>query len=244
MKKTNNFYSLSPSEEKVRVRGKQTRYSIPINKGGKSVLIDKKVSNFLDELASSSPTPGGGSVAALAGALGVALISMVGNLTIGKKKYKDVEEDIKKIISSSERLRYELSQLIEEDVRVFNNFMATYKMPKETEDEKKIRAEKIQKSLIEAAKVPLRVAYKCLDILSLSKEVAEKGNINVVSDAGVAVLMAEAALESAILNVKINLRMIKDEKIRTELYSSIKEILLKEKGQKEKVLEMVEGKIG
>lgn len=208
------------------------------------MLIDRKVSKFLDELASNSPTPGGGSVAALAGALGAALLSMVGNLTIGKKKYKDVEDDFKKIISSSEKLRYELSQLIEEDVKVFNNFMATYKMPKETEDEKKIRAEKIQKSLIEAAKVPLRVAYKCLDILSLSKEVAEKGNINVVSDAGVAALMAEAALESAILNVKINLRMIKDEKIRTELYSSIKEILLKEKGQKEKVLEMVEGKIG
>ncbi|MBA7499620.1 Methenyltetrahydrofolate cyclohydrolase [subsurface metagenome] len=207
------------------------------------MLIDKKVSNFLDELASNSPTPGGGSVAALAGALGVALISMVGNLTVGKKKYEDVEEDIKKILSSSEKLRYELSQLIEEDVKVFNNFMATYKMPKETEDEKKVRAEKMQESLIEAAKVPLRVAYKCLDILSLSKEVAEKGNINVVSDAGVAVLMAEAALESAILNVKINLRIIKDEKVRTELFSSIKEILLKEKGQKEKVLEIVEEKI-
>jgi len=207
------------------------------------MLIDKKINNFLDELASNSPTPGGGSVAALAGALGAALISMVGNLTIGKKKYEDVEEDIKKIISSSEKLRYELSQLIEEDVKVFNNFMATYKMPKETEDEKKIRAEKIQESLIEAAKVPLKVAYKCLDILSLSKEVAEKGNINVVSDVGVAVLMAEAALESAILNVKINLRMIKDEKVRTELFSSIKEILLKEKGQTEKVLEIVEEKI-
>ncbi len=208
------------------------------------MLIDKKVSNFLNELASSSPTPGGGSVAALAGALGAALISMVGNLTVGKKKYEDVEEDIKKIISSSEKLRYELSQLIEEDVKVFNNFMATYKMSKETEDEKKKRAEMIQESLIKAAKVPLKVAYKCLDILSLSKEVAEKGNINVVSDAGVAVLMAEAALESAILNVKINLRMIKDEKTRMELYSSIKEILLKEKGQKEKVLEIVEKKIG
>jgi len=207
------------------------------------MLIDKKMNNFLDELASNSPTPGGGSVAALAGALGAALISMVGNLTIGKKKYEDVEEDIKKIISSSEKLRYELSQLIEEDVKVFNNFIATYKMPKETEDEKKIRAEKIQESLIKAAKVPLRVAYKCLDILSLSKEVAEKGNINVVSDAGVAVLMAEAALESAILNVKINLRMIKDEKVRTELSSSIKELLLKEKGQKEKVLEIVESKM-
>ncbi|MBU1427648.1 MAG: cyclodeaminase/cyclohydrolase family protein [bacterium] len=208
------------------------------------MLIDKKVSNFLDELASNSPTPGGGSVAALAGALGAALISMVGNLTIGKKKYEDVEEDIKKIISSSEKLRYKLSQLIEEDVMAFNNFMATYKMPKETEDEKKIRAEKIQESLIEAAKVPLTVAYKCLDVLSLSKEVAEKGNINVISDAGVAVLMAQAALESAILNVKINLRMIKDEKARTELSSSIKEILLKEKGQKEKVLGIVDSKIG
>jgi glutamate formiminotransferase/formiminotetrahydrofolate cyclodeaminase len=208
------------------------------------MLIDKKINNFLDELASNSPTPGGGSVAALAGALGAALVSMVGNLTIGKKKYEDVEEDIKKIISSSEKLRYELSQLIEEDVKVFNNFMATYKMPKETEDEKKIRAEKIQESLIEAAKVPLKVAYKCLDILYLSKEVAEKGNINVVSDGGVAVLMAEAALESAIINVKINLRMIKDEKVRTELSSSIKEISLKEKGQKEKVLEIVDSKIG
>ena len=207
------------------------------------MLIDKKINNFLDELASNSPTPGGGSVAALAGALGAGLISMVGNLTIGKKKYEDVEEDIKKIISSSEKLRYELSQLLEEDVKVFNNFMATYKMPKETEDEKKIRAEKIQESLIEAAKVPLKVAYKCLDILTLSQQVAEKGNINVVSDAGVAALMADAALESAILNVKINLRMIKDEKVRTELSSSIKEILLKEKGQKEKVLEIVEQKI-
>jgi len=207
------------------------------------MLTDKKMNNFLEELASNSPTPGGGSVAALAGALGAALISMVGNLTIGKKKYEDVEEDIKRIISSSEKLRYELSQLIEEDVKVFNNFMATYKMPKETEDEKKIRAEKIQESLIKAAKVPLRVAYKCLDVLNLSKEVAEKGNINVISDAGVAVLMAEAALGSAILNVKINVRMIKDEKVKEELSSSIEEILLKEKGQKEKVLEIVEEKI-
>jgi len=207
------------------------------------MLIDKKVSNFLDELASNLPTPGGGSVAALAGALGAALISMVGNLTIGKKKYEDVEEDIKKIIGSSEKLRYELSQLIEEDVKVFNNFMATYKMPRETEDEKKMRTEKIQEALIEAARVPLKTAYKCLEIMILSQEAAEKGNINVISDAGVAVLMAEAALESAILNVKINLRMIKDEKIRTELSSSIKEILLKENGQKEKVLEIVESKM-
>ncbi|HER23542.1 MAG TPA: methenyltetrahydrofolate cyclohydrolase [Candidatus Atribacteria bacterium] len=207
------------------------------------MLIDKKISNFLDELASNSPTPGGGSVAALVGTLGAALISMVSNLTIGKKKYEKVEEEFKKVLSSSEKLRNELSQLIEEDVKVFNDFMATYKMPKETEDEKNIRAEKMQESLIKTAKVPLRIAYKCLDILSLSKEVAEKGNINVISDVGVAVLMAEAALESALLNVKINLKMINDEKVRIELSSSIKEILLQEKGQKEKVLKIVEQKI-
>ena len=207
------------------------------------MLIDKKISNFLNELASNSSTPGGGSVAALAGAMGASLISMVGNLTVGKKKYEDIEEDIKRIIGSSEKLRYELSQLIEEDVKVFNNFMATYKMPKETEDEKRARTEKIQEALVEAAKVPLRVAYKCLDIMILSQKAAEKGNINVISDAGVAVLMAEAALESAILNVKINLKMIKDEEVKTELSSSIKEILLKENGQKEEVLEIVESKM-
>ena len=208
------------------------------------MLTDKKINNFLDELASNSPTPGGGSVAALAGALGAALISMVGNLTIGKKKYEDVEADIKKIISSSEKLRNELGLLIEEDVKVFNDFMATYKMPKETEDGKNIRAEKIEESLIKAAKVPLRVTEKCLEIMNLSKEIAEKGNINVISDAGVAVLMAEAALESAMLNVKINMKMIRDEKVRAELSFFMKEILLKEKGLKEKVLEIVEQKIG
>jgi formiminotetrahydrofolate cyclodeaminase len=207
------------------------------------MLIEKKVSNFLDELASNSPTPGGGSVAALAGALGAGLISMVCNLTIGKNKYEGVEEEIKRILNFSEKLRYELSQLIEEDVKVFNNFMATYKMPKETELEKEIRTKKIQESLIEAVKVPLKIAYKCINILDLSREVAEKGNINAVSDAGVAVLMAEAAFESAILNVKINLKMIKDEKEKIKITSSIKDLLLKATGQREKVLEIVERKI-
>jgi len=207
------------------------------------MLIDKKVSNFLDELASNSPTPGGGSVAALSGALGAALISMVCNLTIGKKNYENVEDDIKKIIGSSERLRYELNTLIEEDVKAFNNFMATYKMPKETEEERKIRSERVQESLIEAAKVPLQVAYKCLDILTLSEEIAQKGNINLISDVGIAVLMAKAAMDSAILNVKINLKMIKDEKVKEEIFSSIKELFLKEKEKKEKVLRIVEDKI-
>lgn len=207
------------------------------------MLIDKKVSNFLDELASDAPTPGGGSVAALAGVMGAALVSMVSNLTLGKEKYKEVEEEVKKILGSSERLRYDLSQLIEEDIKAFNNFMATYKMPKETEEEKKIRSEKIQQALIEAAKVPLQVANKCLDIFSLSEEIAQKGNPNVVSDAGVAVLLAEAGLESAILNIEINLKMIKDEKVLAELSSAIQDLTSRKQGRKERILKIVEEKL-
>ncbi|GAB4116799.1 MAG: cyclodeaminase/cyclohydrolase family protein [Candidatus Caldatribacteriota bacterium] len=207
------------------------------------MLIEKKISNFLDELASAAPTPGGGSVAALAGALGAALVSMVSNLTIGKEKYREVEEEVKKILGSSEKLRYDLSQLIEEDIKAFNNFMATYKMPKETDEEKKIRSEKIQQALIEAAKVPLQVAYKCLDIFSLAEEIVQKGNPNVVSDVGVAILMAEAGLDSAILNVEINLKMIKDEKVVEELNSAIQDLVSEKKGRKERILKMVKDKI-
>jgi len=205
-----------------------------------SVLSEKKINNFLNELASSSPTPGGGSVAALSGALGAALVSMVANLTLGKKKYLSVEDDVKKIRSSSEKLRNELSALIDEDIKVFNDFIAVYKMPKESEIEKKARSEKIQKALIKAAEVPCKVGFKCLEILTLSEEVAKKGNINVVSDAGVAALMAEAALDSAILNVKINLKMIKDEYAREELNNSLRKLIDSKKGLKDKALKVVE----
>jgi len=204
------------------------------------MLIEKKVKNFLSELASSSPTPGGGSVAALTGALGAALLSMVGNLTIGKKKYQNVEDDFKRMIGDSEKLRMELENLVDEDIKVFNEFMVIYKMPKNTDIEKKSRSEKMQKALVSAAKVPLEIGFKCLDILKLAKEVAEKGNINVISDAGVAVLLTDAALDSAILNVKINLKMIKNEETQEKFYLSLKELLLKKAGIKEKILKIVE----
>jgi glutamate formiminotransferase/formiminotetrahydrofolate cyclodeaminase len=204
------------------------------------MLIEKKINNFLEELASSSPTPGGGSVAALVGALGAALLSMVGNLTIGKNKYIDVEEDFKKIVSKTEKLRMNLSQLVDEDIKVFNEFMAIFKMPRNTDSEKKLRSEKMQEALLQAAQVPLETGFKCLDVIFLSEEVAQKGNVNVISDAGVAVLLAEAALESAILNVKINLKMIKDENAKEKLKSSLIEIKSKKEGLKEKIINIVE----
>ncbi len=173
-------------------------------------LIDKPVTQFLDELASSAPAPGGGSVAALSGALGAALVSMVCNLTIGKKKYADVEADIQGFLAQSEALRQELIGLLEADVAAYTVVSQAMKLPRETEEQRVHRDAELEKALQAATEVPLRVAAACVQVMDLCQPVAEKGNINAVSDAGVAVLMAEAGLRSAALNVLINLGWIKD----------------------------------
>jgi formiminotetrahydrofolate cyclodeaminase len=166
------------------------------------------VGDFLSELASDSPTPGGGSVAALCGALGAALASMVCNLTVGKKKYAGVEEDMKRILGTSEALRLELTGLIDEDAAVFEKVMVAMKLPKETDEDKARRTTVLQSALVDAAMVPLAVMDKCVGVIQLSAEAAEKGNVNAVSDAGVAALVARAGAHAARLNVLINLGWI------------------------------------
>jgi formiminotetrahydrofolate cyclodeaminase len=173
-------------------------------------LTAKPVKSFLDELASSAPAPGGGSVAALAGALGAALISMVNNLTLGKEKYAAVQDDIKALLGKSESLRQKLADLLEEDVVVYTRLNQTMKMPRDTEEQKAARARAMDRDLKAAAEVPLRVAEACVAVMDLCRPVAEKGNANAVSDVGVGILMAEAGLRSAALNVLINLGWIKD----------------------------------
>ncbi len=163
------------------------------------------LSAFLGELASDSPTPGGGSVAALCGALGAALSSMVANLTIGKKKYADVEEEMKKTLAGTETLRLELTQMIDEDAAAFDMVMAALKMPKETDEQKASRTAALQRALVDAATVPLAVMEMCIGVISLAKPVAEHGNANAVSDAGVAALVGRAGVHAAGLNVLINL---------------------------------------
>jgi len=141
------------------------------------------------------------------------------NLTIGKEKYKDVEYDIEKILDRVENLRGRFLELIDKDTEAFNEVMKAFKLPKGTDEEKKIRKEKIQESLKKAALIPLETARMCAEMVELCKEVAEKGNKNSITDAGVAAIMAKAGLESAILNVKINLKSIDDDKfIETLLY--------------------------
>jgi len=208
-----------------------------------AMLAEKPISQFMDELASSAPAPGGGSVAALAGAMGAALVSMVCNLTVGKKKYADVEEEIKAILGQAESLRQELMGLLEEDVAAYTRVSEAMKMPRDTEEQKAIREEALEKALKEATKVPLRVAEACVKVMDLCRPVAEKGNINAVSDAGVAVVMAEAGLRSAALNVLINLGWIKDETFKKEAQAKLDKLLEGKSSLKEEVYELVKSKL-
>lgn len=168
------------------------------------------LNSFLDELASSSPAPGGGSVAALAGALGAALTSMVCNLTIGKKKYAEVEAEMKKILKQSEELREQFTALIEKDAEAFNKVMEAFGLPKESDAQKALRNAAIEAATKEATMVPLEVMKHCIDAMALAQNVAANGNKNSVSDAGVSALMLHAACESAALNVRINLSGLAD----------------------------------
>lgn len=170
----------------------------------------KSLQTFLDELASPSPAPGGGSVAALAGALGAALTSMVCHLTIGKKKYADVEETMKAILKESEELRSRFTLLIDKDTEAFNKVMEAFTLPKDSEAQRSLREAAIASATKEATLIPLEVMKHCIDGLALALKVARNGNKNSVSDAGVSALMLQAACESAALNVKINLNALTD----------------------------------
>jgi formiminotetrahydrofolate cyclodeaminase len=188
-------------------------------------LTDKPVTNFLDELASNAPAPGGGSVAALSGALGAALISMVCNLTVGKKGYEDVQDDIHDLLAQSEALRKELADLLEADVEAYTGYSVAAKMPRSTDEEKAERAQAMQAALKVATDVPLRIAEAAVKVMDLCMPAAEKGNKWAVSDAGVAVLMAEASLRSAALNVLINLGSLKDQEFVAERRAKLEGLL-------------------
>ena len=206
-------------------------------------LASMKINNFLSELASNSPAPGGGSVAALSGALGAALTSMVCNLTVGKEKYVDVQEDIKKVLKQSEKLRKRLEELIDEDTNAFNDVMKAFKMPKETEEQKKKRSAAIQQGYKTAAQVPLKTAHTCAEILDAAKVAAEKGNVSSITDATVSALMAKAGVEGAILNVKINLGSINDETFVKKLSSELNALEKTTKEKNDEILRIVSNKM-
>ena len=173
-------------------------------------IKDTAVEPFLDALASQAATPGGGSAAAIIGAMGAALVSLVCNLTIGKKKYAEVEGEMKDVLAKSEALRLKITGMIEDDVTAFDAVMAAYGMAKESDADKAAREKAIQAALKQATEVPLRCCHAAREVIDLAAIASDKGNLNVISDAGVAVLAAYAALRSAALNVFTNARMITD----------------------------------
>ena len=202
------------------------------------------IGKFLDELASDAPTPGGGGAAALSGAMGAALVSMVCNLTIGKKNYEAVSDDLKKTLARAEALRAELTQGIDEDVVAFNTLMGAYGLPRGTDEEKAARTDAIQVALKAATLAPLHTCKICYEVISLSKEAADKGNLNVISDAGVAVLAANAGLRSCALNVFINAKSIKDRDFAEKQLAEVNALLAKAASETEAVYDVVKGKIG
>jgi formiminotetrahydrofolate cyclodeaminase len=207
------------------------------------MIKDKTIHQFLDDLASKSATPGGGSVAAIMGAMGAALVSMVCNLTIGKKNYESIEPEMKELLARSESLRAQLMDMVRSDVEVFNKVMAAYGLPKETDEQKSARSEQIQLALQEATDIPIECAKACAEVIRLSKIAAEKGNRNVVSDAGVAVVAGHAALKSAALNVYVNVSSIKDEKFVSSRLSQLNEILSGMDLLNEEIFELVKSKL-
>ncbi|HOA19261.1 MAG TPA: cyclodeaminase/cyclohydrolase family protein [Sedimentibacter sp.] len=169
------------------------------------------INEFAKIVASDSPVPGGGSIAALCGALSAALSEMVANLTVTKKKYADSKEEMNAIINKASQLRDRLLNYIEEDSLAYKKVMEAYKLPKETEEEKCLRLERIQEGLKVAASVPLEVAETSYEIFPLVEAVVLRGNSSSVTDALVGAMMARTGVLSAILNIRINLDSIKDE---------------------------------
>lgn len=206
-------------------------------------LTNKPMNSFLDELASSAPAPGGGTVAALAGSIGAALISMVCNLTIGKKKYAGVEGEIAAILEKSEKLREQLSSLLEEDVAVYTELSQIMKMPRDTEEQKSARDKAMDRALKAATEVPMRVAETCAEVMDLCRPTAEMGNVNAVSDVGVGILMAEAGLRSAALNVLINLSWIKDKEFIQESQKRLDALLEGKPALRDEIYELVVSKL-
>ena len=196
-------------------------------------LADLSIKEFMAKTASNSPVPGGGSIAALSAAIAASLSEMVAHLTIGKKGYEALEEEMQEIAKDAFQYRERLIRYIDKDSNAYNDVMAAFKLPKATEQERNSREGAIQQALINATLVPLDVVRDAFKIIELAGKVVKQGNKNAVTDAAVAVMMARTAALSALYNVKINLASIKDtdfvEEIREEIKHMESEIVNRER---------------
>lgn len=181
------------------------------------MYIDETLHRYLDDLASAQPTPGGGSTAALSGAMGASLASMVCRITSGKDTYADVQQEIEELLAKTEYLRTRFQQLLQEDIEAYGNLAASYKLPRETAEERKLRSEMIQKQLAEAAIVPLEVVECAAELIKSCQRIAEIGSVTVLSDIATGAVLAASAAKGAAFMVHINVRFMKNDKLALEL---------------------------
>ena len=174
------------------------------------MYLEQPLQIYLDDLASAKSTPGGGSAAALSGAMGAGLTSMVARLTLGKVEYAGVQQEIEALVQQMEGLRERFQQLVQEDIDAYGRLSASFKMPRETDEERAARTSAIQARLLEAALVPLEIAERSAELLQLCQRIAEIGNANVLSDVGVGAMLASSAGTGAGWMVRTNLRAMKD----------------------------------
>lgn len=207
------------------------------------MLKDLNIVEFANETASDSPAPGGGSIAALNAAMAASLLAMVANLTIGKKRYLDVSDRMEELQKELVKFKDDFVEGIDKDANSFNGVMDAMKLPKETEEEKAARSEKIQEGYKNAIEVPLGLGTRVTELYDYARELAEKGNSNAITDVAVAVINIRAAVEGAFLNVIINLNSLKDESYRHELEDKMAEVRkIVDKNEKE-IMKVVEEKL-
>lgn len=189
--------------------------------------------------ASDAPTPGGGSVSALVGTLGVAMTAMVGNLTVGKPKYLDVEPDVIDITGAAYFIINKLEKLVAADIAAFEMFMGVFRLPKNTDEEKAKREEMMQKALRIATDTPMEIARALLEALEITYRLAKLGNKMAISDAGVAAFVCEAALNAVLLSADINIPMIQDEDYVRKIWTEKDQLVSKAAALKEQAVEIV-----
>lgn len=179
--------------------------------------IDQPLQDYLHALASEQPTPGGGSAVALSGAMGAALASMVCRLTLGKEAYAGVRQEIEELLRQAENLRLRFQQLFQKDIEAYGRLSASYKLPRETSEERAARSTAIQEQLVEAALVPLEVAERAAELVQRCQRIAEIGNAAVLSDVAIGAILVSGAGEGAALLVRFNLRAMKNDELVADL---------------------------
>ncbi len=204
-----------------------------------TMYLEKPLQNYLEDLASSQPTPGGGSAAALSGAMGAALASMVARLTVGKADYASVQQEIEAVLQHTERLRLRFEQLMQEDIEAYKQLSACFKLPRGTPEEREARTKAIQEGLVKAALVPLEVAECAAELMQHLKRIAEIGNSNVLSDVATGAILAAGAGEGAAWMVYTNVHAMKDSKLANTLSERLDKALASIAAYKQQVISTV-----